>query len=77
MQTAKPSGQFENSVFEIRAIREIARLTARCPLNQPLSILLSAIQNHLENIKCEADCESVLLSAQKIKHVFFILKNAF
>ena len=31
MQTAKISGQFENFVFEIRAIREDIRLIARCP----------------------------------------------
>ena len=30
----KTSGQFENSVFEIRATREIARLIARCPYYQ-------------------------------------------
>ena len=32
MQTARTSGQFENSVFEIHAIRENTRLIARCPL---------------------------------------------
>ena len=31
MQTAKTSGQFEKSVFEIRAIMENTRLIARCP----------------------------------------------
>ena len=33
MQTAKESGQFENSVFEIHAIRENTRLIARCPFS--------------------------------------------
>ena len=32
MQTTKKSGQFENSVFEIRAIKENTRFIARCPL---------------------------------------------
>ena len=31
MQTAKSSGQFENSVFEIHAIKENGCIIARCP----------------------------------------------
>ena len=31
MQTAKPSVKFENSFFEIRAVKENSHLIARCP----------------------------------------------
>ena len=41
MQTAKPYGQFENFVFKICAIRENARLIARCPYLFPFLMMES------------------------------------
>ena len=44
MQTVKPYGQFERSVFEIRAIRENAHLIARCSY---LSSIVAYLHNNI------------------------------
>ena len=52
MQTGKSSGQFVNSVFKIRAIRENTRLIARCSFQCITLIGPNVLSKCAKNITC-------------------------
>ena len=51
MQTAKTSGQFENTVFEIHIIRENTRLIARWPFHFFFRFNVVSFKRKIESIR--------------------------
>ena len=78
MQTAKTSWQFENSVFEIRAIRENTRLIARCPCIsdefRAVVVLLTSMESPHSELLYRP---SALLSLGILNQEYLLLANMY